>query len=201
MSQQTTSETITEASENVDESLNNDSIVKKLNGISIWEGELGSVSKDTKCWSLSYSIWNGENTPYSFIALGTFENGYADENGLFSKEKGDTVFQWFDNCEKKKYDPNHPNADGLLVTEYEPYSVHAFYTLYDSENNIINNTNDPRYDKNETECYYTLSEGNYNVLKNMLEELRMVIKNNQSSSKQVTETPSQEEYISIPDLP
>ncbi|MBR6896688.1 MAG: hypothetical protein IKN24_00830 [Lachnospiraceae bacterium] len=177
-SQQMASEAITEASDVTIESSVGDSIIKRLDGIHIWEGELGSVAKDIKIWSLSYSAYNGEATPYSFTASGTFENEYVDENGLFSKSKGDNIFQWFENCEKQRYEPNHPNSDGLLITEYKPYSVKAFYTLYDSENNIINNVNDPLYDKNETECYYTLSENDFNNLKKMLDELRVIVESN-----------------------
>lgn len=176
ISQQTT-KTITSSSSSTSVSSDDNSVKKQLNGIWIWDGEIGAASKDVKSWSLHYSTYNGEDTPYSFSVSGTFENGYVDESGIFSKDKGDSIFKWLENCKMQHYEPEHPNADGLLITEYKPYSVKMFYTLYDSDNNIIYNTNDPRYDKNETECYYTLSEDDYNTLKNMLEELRKAIDN------------------------
>lgn len=178
-------------------------VTVKLSGICINEGE-GSPLDGAKSWSLSDCSHVYENAPYQFNAYGLFDDCSltCDYYERFSSEKGDSVFMWFENCNKTQYEPYHPNEDGVMVTEYKPYSVKSFYLLFDSEGNIIANVNDSQYDKDLTEQYFTLSETDYNTLKNMLDDMRKAIVTVQYSTQKTTNTINQEAgYIAVPDLP
>lgn len=170
--------------ESIVDSFKNDSVTIKLNSIHLYEwNEDGSVSKS---WSLSdYSDSNlYPDTPYYVLfdcRLGNGE-GYSDE-GFFTAEKAKPIFEKFESISKEKYNPEHPNDDGLMVKEYYPNSIQAFYIPYDSEGKSIGDMADERYQqhKDELEGFYVVSEEDYKSILESLEELHDIVIKDKSS--------------------
>ncbi len=155
---------------------------KKLNSICIYEwNDDYSVSK---CWSLSDYSNLHPDTPYYLNVSGDFGNGYGNQEGFFTAEKAGPIFDQFEKLSKEMYKPEHANEDGLMVKEYYPYSIQAFYSFFDEEGKPINNTSDERYKKHkdEIDAFYVVSQEDYESIFNSLEELRQIVVKNSTEN-------------------
>lgn len=162
--------------ENVDEKAGKET--KKLDSICLYEWD--DDNNMLKMWSLSDYSYTHPDTPYYLNVYGDFGKGKDYVDGLFTAEKSGYIFETFEGISKQGYKPEHPNEDGLLIKEYYPNSIQAFYSFYDEEGKPINNTSDERYKrhKDEMNIFCVVSDEDYNYILNGLEELRMIVEKN-----------------------
>ena len=53
----------------------------------------------------------------------------SNQSCVFSLEKGEELFNLYKSFEVEEYEPYHSNSDGVMVTEYMPYTVQIFYSV------------------------------------------------------------------------
>ncbi len=130
-------------------------------------------------WCFMDVYENGDVHDANFYNLskdGAFHSSYEQgTDGQFTSEKASEIWTMFKAFDRQKYEPYHANEDGLMVTEYLPYTVKVLFDKSDYEwhqgdyhwyEQTKNN-----YSK---DCckYYALSKEDYGELMNQFEKMQ-----------------------------
>lgn len=105
---------------------------------------------------------------------------YKNKSCEFSLEKGKEIIQKFQSYNPEEYEPNHANEDGLMITEYKPYTVQVMYIIKKEINGKETFKAEPGVQSGH---FYTLSESNYNNLIHDFNNLEQIAEQALSDSK------------------
>ncbi len=162
----------------------------KLNGYTFHEIKVEEISKErvrSMCewmttgytgsaapkWCFIDVYENGDVQAENFYSLskeGKFHSSYkSGTDGQFTPDEASEIWTMFKSFGKQKYEPYHANEDGLMVTEYQPYTVKIQYDKSDYD--VMKN---PNYSKNLCK-YYTLTEEDYKELMNQFEKMQNAV--------------------------
>lgn len=129
-----------------------------LKNIIIYNGDLNdSNNYNMTNYMLELNI-HSTNSTYNFSG--------PKNSCEFSKEKGEEFFDKFQKYDKKEYEPYHANEDGVMVKQYEPFTVQTFNVL-----KLPNGKYKIDQTENASGHFFTLSESDYNSLVNDFKEL------------------------------
>lgn len=128
-------------------------------------------------WCFMDVYENGDVHDANFYNLskdGKFHSSYEQgTDGQFTSEKASEVWTMFKAFDRQKYEPYHANEDGLMVTEYLPYTVKVLFDKSDYEWHQYEQTKN-NYSKERCK-YYALTEEDYNELISQFEKMQNAV--------------------------
>ena len=153
---------------------------EKVRSMCEWK-TTGYVGEGAPKWCFMDVYENGDVRAENFYNLskeGKFHSSYRlGTDGHFTTDEATEIWTMFMSLDKQKYEPYHANEDGLMVTEYQPYTVKVLFDMSDYEFQKSRHSKmNPSDDYSKDRCkYYALTEEDYNELISQFENMQNAV--------------------------